>query len=266
MTDDDGTSKVFPASLPVDTALKLVAAMGSVIYGCLFLAYRNFYSAVHVDPGEVGNNSLYILSRCLGFLAVSTTVILLYYALWFWVSSQTGPKTVVFEVLALGLGTAGLIALSLLFREGGSALVALSMLCVGFFGTHLVALAVQRRSQAASRALLAACAVSVALVLPGVATVAQAGHMADGVVRGHAVTPYVVLGVPVLDIVAPRATITWVGPPTQRPENVFAGRTFDGLLIAQGPTSITVRATIDKKVEFVRLPVQQVAVVIRDER
>src|SRR4051794_21672424 len=53
----------------LDSVAKLLALLGIVLYGALFLAYWAFYDRLGVSPEEVGVDNLFILSRSLGFVA-----------------------------------------------------------------------------------------------------------------------------------------------------------------------------------------------------
>ncbi|HEV7823744.1 MAG TPA: hypothetical protein VGP02_02425 [Mycobacteriales bacterium] len=74
MAGDEAPRPGFPASLSIDAMVKVPALVGTVTYGCLFLPYRSYCSRLHVYPGDVGVDNLYILSRCIGFLVVSAVV------------------------------------------------------------------------------------------------------------------------------------------------------------------------------------------------
>ena len=61
-SDDGVDSSKF--NLPsMDSVVKAFAIGGSVIYAALFLAYRTYYSALHVNPEELGINNLYVLGQ-----------------------------------------------------------------------------------------------------------------------------------------------------------------------------------------------------------
>lgn len=265
MASDEAPRPGFPASLSIDAMVKMLALVGTVTYGCLFLAYRSYYSRLHVNPGDVGVDNLYILSRCIGFLVVSAVLIALYYAIWFWLSRHPADRwRRVLGAFAMGAGLVGIVSLSLELQPGRASASMLVVLGISFLVTHLVALAISRKNEAAADVVVAVCAVSIAILIPAFVAVVQGGRMADMVLTGRAVEPYAMLGAPVLDIEAPRATITWVGPDAQKPENVFTERSFDGLVVGQGTSSVTVRTTIDGRTEFVKLPVTSVAVVIHE--
>lgn len=107
-----------------DDLAKLGAVASAILYGILFLAYRTYYSAVDIDPEDVGVSSGFVLVRSIGFvlitLAIATTV-----AGYILVSTGSGPWAEAhpglasYAVLAVLLGALGYYFFSLFPPSAG---------------------------------------------------------------------------------------------------------------------------------------------------
>ena len=66
----EGTGDRQPFEVAVETVLKALAIAGALVYGALFLGYRNYYSALGLSPEDVGVSNTYVLVRSVGFIAL----------------------------------------------------------------------------------------------------------------------------------------------------------------------------------------------------
>src|SRR5690348_5817582 len=58
----------------IEDVAKLVGLVGIALFGALFLCYERFYSTLGIDPEDVGDNYLYILSRSFGVILIITGI------------------------------------------------------------------------------------------------------------------------------------------------------------------------------------------------
>jgi hypothetical protein len=96
--------------------------------------------------------------------------------------------------------------------------------------------------------------------MPTAAVVTRARSSAADALAGRAVSPYELLNVPVLDIAARPARVTWIGPPAQRPElfGPTTPRPLEGLLLGQGPATVVIVTMRDDVTLVVRFPATMV--------
>jgi hypothetical protein len=106
--------------------------------------------------------------------------------------------------------------------------------------------------------------------LPSILLIVAAGKLGEEVSNGFGVDAEQTLAVPILDVDAPMALVTWTGPPAQKPSTVFTDtqNPFSrlGLFIGQSQTTVLV-ILVEPQVNFptqylrlVRLPIASVSV------
>ncbi len=221
----------------VELLLKFGAVPAAVTYAVLFVAYRNYYDRLGVDPESVGANSAYILARSSGFVllilvfvAVAAASQLLDRRL----SEDHPTRHIVFTKLALSLPFTSF--LTFLFSPNlAPALVYLVVFVAA--AAQTVPLSLFRKFGDWTDTIVYALIIATGLIATGSAIVSRAHFEADQVLEGCQIGAAQLLAVPVLDVSAPKVTLNWIGPTQQRPtyfSNESTMPQMSGLLVGRG--------------------------------
>ncbi len=236
-----------------ETLLKAFGAGSAILYGSLFLAYRAYYNAIGLSPEELGVNNTYVLVRAVGFSLVMSIVAGLYI-----IGSAAGERAqdssglTAFTWLMFFFASSFVAGFLIAAFEPpswptwiGPALAALGLLPPAYFGiTH-------KRNSLAFATLTAL----VAVVFPSAAVIGHAESLGGRAADGKKVHPYTLAGLPLLDVSAVPGSITWLGPPSQRPVEIFAQQNqLNGMIIGQGPTVVVLVVDQGDGRRILRLP------------
>jgi hypothetical protein len=226
----------------VGDALKYSAIAGAIIYSCLFLGYRKYYTLLGIRPEDVGVNHTFILARSVGFivLAVICTLLAILLTAWFHLVLKRRPWT---RRHAIHIAAAALVWLivSACFVELDSPHRWLAASMGGVLTIASIAMAQfshsPRDRQIANGALIIA-AVTIVLV-PVLAAIIDAYLRADRVQHGQESTPVTILGLPLLDVSAEQAHVSWICQDSQRPATFKQSQdsSIDGILVGETSTS-----------------------------
>jgi len=259
MTDDSQGLQnlaVLPVRATIDNLLKLTALGGAIIYGALFNGYRTYYYYLGIKPEDVGISNAFILVRSIGFIFLVAVIAAIIFALTvLYESGYPGffsRRGILNMVVLLAISAVCAIYLrALLPPSWPPSLQKTISYGVLFTGVLLGRLTEYLRSRPdrfervrSIRVLgLILIVLLLAVVFPTVAINDRAKSLAADALSGDPISPYAILGVPVLDVSSAKVTATWICPDDQRPavfKNVQAN-TVDGMLLGETGNNYFIR-------------------------
>ncbi|MCW2635898.1 MAG: hypothetical protein JWQ99_2265 [Blastococcus sp.] len=267
-----GQAEVPPAGATIgrpalDTVLKLTALAGALIYGVLFLGYRSFYTRLAVAPEELGVTNTFVLVRSIGFILLMAALAAALWVSWFqsrhfrsWPSTR---RDVGRFAISLALGAALALYGATLSPERWPWWVGAAMAGAVFLIGGVSGVLMSDRPRLSIAIVLSAGAV-LTVVMPTAAVIGRADDLAGAVKAGSAVAPFDLFSVPVLDVAAVPARVTWIGPREQRPALFGSDRdpSLSGLLLGQAGGTVILAIAVDQgDLHLLRVPASSVLVV-----
>lgn len=227
----------------VGDVLKYSALAGAIIYSCLFLGYRKYYSLLGIRPEDVGVNHTFILVRSIGFVVVAVicTLLAILLTAWFNLVLRQRPWRRRHAIHIAAVVAVWLIVsvCFLAFDYPQSALAAwmgavLTIACIAMAQCSHNSL----RDRYIANAGLFIAAVTIVLV-PVLVAIISAYIRAGLVQHGKESTPVTILGIPLLDVSAEKVHVTWICQDSQRPATFRQSQdsTIDGILVGETGTS-----------------------------
>ena len=230
----------------LDVVLKFAALPAVVVYGLLFLAYRNFYTRLGIDPEDAGVDNAYVLSRSTGLVLL----VGLFMGLSF--LAQASERLIVeraqmrerpvaerdWNIAVLGarfvLSLPFAIFLSLLYSPYLPAIVNIGALFIASAAQTFPIAQLRRRLGEWSDTAVYVGILVVGLLLPATALVSRAHYDADRAMQGCSVEPSQFLSIPILDLSTSHVVVSWTGPSQTRPRVFDANSVIEGTLVARG--------------------------------
>jgi hypothetical protein len=273
----------------VSTLEKGVAVGAATLYGALFLAYRTYYAAISADPEDMGVTSTYVLVRSPIYIL---TLLIIALAVWWACDSCTqaagapprqSAQRIIRQVLPPVAATSVIIvsfahflcgpSLSWLLPSLRGPAVYVPYVLLFMLGplTYVPALAYrrlalqcrERQAMITGRNLSIMVVVAVALILPCSALMLRANYMASLARSGIPFSSVEYLHIPLLDIEAVPVTIDWIGPPSQRPPELFGSNSLQsahGLLLGRSQSAAIVRFDSGRQAKMVRLNLSSITI------
>jgi hypothetical protein len=241
------------STLRLETAAKIAALCGILIYGGLFLAYQRFYGAFGIQPEDVGVNQIFILSRSIALIPQAGWVVIGFVALCT-IVPRSWPLCLIMLACAVVFGLLSCVWSTV---SGVSSIVV--------FVPSILALTAPVPSQARAKMLVATVTVIAAVSAESYYVWNQAAGAATAVRAGYAVGPLQAHLLPIieLEVSADWAKVTWVGPPAQRPADLFPDATSPTatmILLGQNATTVFLVTYPAGQARINRLPLANVAV------
>jgi hypothetical protein len=248
-----------PKSLLSLDFLKLSALGGGVLYGILFLGYYTYYRQLDLHPEDLGVSYSYILVRSIGFIVlmggIFGAILIFYKAL---SSFEAGPitRSDVSNWVTCALTGAFLVSYVALISPPNWPFWAAYVIIASVVLVVLVGLWVTGKSRAQGPVILALLALLLTLIVPTAAVITRANDLARQVLAGHPIGPYELLGVPILDVSAQSADVTWIGPASQRPAifGLKSPETTHGLLLGEGAGTVILLVNNGRERAILRIP------------
>jgi hypothetical protein len=256
---------------------KQLGILGIAVFGILFVAYHQFYSALGVTPEDVGVNYVYVLARSIGLMLIAA-LLLAYVGYQVLLMStlqkremlnkrerrsviMTKKERVRSAVVGCVSIAAGVVFYIWLpddpFERAASIFAVVAVIATG-----TLSVAVALKGRRAERLTFLGVGLMSLFLAFSVALATYARDLGKEALAGSVVEPVDLVGVPILDIEARAVAVQWVGPAAQRPTNLFfggqevcaidLGRSSTTQFLLAGPTEVPANWTL------VRLPIATV--------
>lgn len=273
MSEPATKSKLWRDRLPIDWLTKVFALAGGVLYGVLFVAYRLYYEALDLRPESGGIDSAFLAPRAVGMgllcFAISGCLALFLYPYVLYGSSERRRSSKLLSSVF------GLVAVALLFALfttllpnlpvsatlTGAIIAIVGIFVYGNWASKKLSASPEKGSHAFR--LSVAIAVIAAFVLPTAALWVRASELGNAARQGIEFGPYQVLGLPVLDVRAYRATLRWAGSDHSWPPEPFGSgpkaEAVEVLVVARDSATVTLLAGMPGNCRVLRLNAAQVS-------
>jgi hypothetical protein len=262
--DSNANEQVGPTSSlgPINLAdlLKLSALAGFVLYVAMFLGYYRYYQDLGLRPEDVGVSNAYILVRSTAFV---TFIVILFglLAFMYWQNSKIRYDQPFAPADWFRLAMVGLASLLLCSFEAfltpydwpswvdPAVAVAGSLIIV-------VALYSAHKNQHEGWVVFAVPALLLTVLFPATSIAARANDLGQQVLAGRQVSPLQIFNVPILDISAKFADVTWIGPAGQRPAmfGKNSPESISSLLLGYGSGTVFILISDNHELRVVDLP------------